>query len=361
MGEPDRHGASLPRSSTGDHYRWPPDVIPSGEATDRDRTAPWGEEAAMPSSMIFVGLVVLWLLILVPAVARHRQEVVRPSVAALSGRVLERPRRSRSLEVDVMDVTESRTVATRVEDEEPLVPAARSAPDDDDGARYADDDRDWERPPPRYRPGRGGFDPDAAALTARARYAFRQRVVLALLVAALISGVVAGVALPVLWWAHVAVDVTLVGYLVYLRRQVRMEEAIRGRRAARMAGTRRPPVADDPELDGWARRGREESVRAESDDRVDDEGVVEEPEEDVPGDDELALEEPERVPGTGASLKDATELSDPVEEIALPRLQPVPPLALPAGTSLVTVDEDDPDLHDLDGPSRPDYRRAVGE
>ena len=56
----------------------------------------------MPSSMIFASLVVLWLLILVPAVARHRQEVARPSVAALSGRVLARSPRRRSQEVDVM-------------------------------------------------------------------------------------------------------------------------------------------------------------------------------------------------------------------------------------------------------------------
>jgi uncharacterized protein YdbL (DUF1318 family) len=316
----------------------------------------------VPSSMIFVGLVVLWLLILVPAVARHRQEVARPSVAALSGRVLERPRRRQSLEVDVMDATESRTVLTRVEDgDEPFVPAARPALDDDD--EYADDDRGWERPPPRYRPGRGGFDADAAALTARARYAFRQRVVLALLIAVLVSAVVAAVALPVLWWAHGAVDVTLVGYLVYLRRQVRMEEAIRDRRAARMAGTRRRAAADDPELDEWARRGSEEAGRAEAEDH-DEEGWAGEDvvaEEDLPAEDELAIEEPERVLGTGASLKDATELADPVEEFALPRLQPSPPLALPAGTSLVMDEEDDPDLHDLDGPFRPDYRRAVGE
>ena len=31
----------------------------------------------MPSSLIFTGLVVLWLLILVPAIARHQQEVAR--------------------------------------------------------------------------------------------------------------------------------------------------------------------------------------------------------------------------------------------------------------------------------------------
>ena len=37
----------------------------------------------MPSSLIFTGVVVIWLLILVPAVARHQQEVARPSGASL--------------------------------------------------------------------------------------------------------------------------------------------------------------------------------------------------------------------------------------------------------------------------------------
>ena len=146
---------------------------------------------------------------------------------------------------------------------------------DDAGEDWAEDrsdDRLWERPPARYRAGRGGFDAEAAALTARARYAFRQRVVLAMLVLAVATGVAAGVALPVLWWAHGAVDVLLVGYLVYLRRQVRMEEAIRARRAARMAGTRRPSAADDPELDDWAERGRAATRQADSEeaDEADD-------------------------------------------------------------------------------------------
>ena len=335
-----------------------------------------GEEAAVPSSMIFVVLVVLWLLILVPAVARHRQEVARPSVAALSGRVLERPLRRQNLEVDVMDDPEiSHPVATRREREEQLVPAARSVAAqmshgrggsvalderadpvvDGSGDRYGDDDepgddRVWERPPPRYRPGRGGYDPEAAALAARAAYGFRQRVVLGLLVVAGISALVAGVAVPGVWWIHGAADLGLVGYLCYLRRQVRMEEAIRDRRAARMAGTRRRPAAEDPDLDEWAQRGRA-AVAVE----------VEDVEEVPDGDNELELEEPERVAGTGASLSTATELKDPVEENALPRLQPVPPPALPAGTALVVADDEDPDLYDLDGPARPDYRRAVGE
>jgi hypothetical protein len=300
----------------------------------------------VPSSMIFASLVVLWLLILVPAVARHRQEVARPSMAALSGRVLERPRQrtrpagGRELEVDV-DVKDD-------------------ADERSDWAEEMHDEQRWERPPPRYRPGRGGFDPEAAALAARARYAFRQRVVLSMLIAALVTGVVAAVAIPGMWWPHAAVDLVLVGYLVYLRRQVRLEEAIRERRAARMAGTRRPSAAEDPELDEWARRGRE-VTRGEPDARYE----AEDDDHDVPADDreDLLDEEPERVPGTGEPLRrrggDAAGPAE--EEPALPRLRPAPPPPLPAGTSLVEADEDDLELFDLDDAGNPDYRRAAGE
>jgi hypothetical protein len=337
----------------------------------------------VPSSMIFASLVVLWLLILVPAVARHRQEVARPSVAALSGRVLERPRQrhgpdvSRELEDDVDDVDE-------VEDEGTAT--ARTDHEDaeeDQGDEGYHDDRDWERPPPRYRPGRGGFDPEAAALAARARYAFRQRVVLTMLIVALVTGVVAAIAVPTVWWLHGAVDVMLVGYLVYLRRQVRLEEAIRERRAARMAGTRRPQSADDPELDEWARRGREAIRRPAADrhddehDRYDEDGYDAEhhesdPDETVPARnaDGLGPERPERVRGAGEPQRAGTgrqpgagdSLADPAEgEPALPRLRPAPPPPLPAGTALVEASEDDLELHDLAGATRPDYRRAAGE
>ncbi|OLT14409.1 hypothetical protein BJF78_19340 [Pseudonocardia sp. CNS-139] len=297
----------------------------------------------MPSSMIFASLVVLWLLILVPAVARRRQEVARPSVAALSGRVLERPRQrhrpavGRELEVDVNDDADDRP----------------GWADQTDGGQV------WERPPPRYRPGRGGFDPEAAALAARARYAVRQRIVLTMLIIALVTGVVAAVAVPGMWWAHAAVDVTLVGYLVYLRRQVRLEEAIRERRAARMAGTRRASAAEDPDLDEWARRGREATRR----DPVEAEPDVDEYTEDTRDErDDLLEEEPERVQGTGEPVRRTGGLLDPVEgEPALPRLRPAPPPPVPAGTSLVETSEDDLELYDLDDSGNPDYRRAAGE
>jgi hypothetical protein len=379
----------------------------------------------MPSSLIFAVLVVLWLLILVPAVARHQQEVARPSVAALSGRVLDRPQRRYSKQ-EVDDVHDSDhddgpRGTTRVS-EPARIPEARPAPVEDefpedgyaddgysddgfpdgershgersdgeypdgersdgeypDGERsdgeYSDGERSddengegWERPVPRYRPGRGGFDPEAAAVTARARYAFRQRVVLGLLVVALLSAVLALVAVPALWWLHVVVDLALAGYLVYLRRQVRMEEAIRHRRAARMAGTRHPSAADGPELDDWARRGQAVSRRpaGEAGGHASDDGGSDGDEDlDEDRDDDLVgTEEPDpaRVTGTGEPIGPLRVTGgDQGEQPALPRLTPAPPPPLPAGTTVVGDDLDDPELHDLGGPVRPDYRRAAGE
>ena len=306
----------------------------------------------MPSSMIFAGLVVIWLLILLPAVARHRQEVARPSEAALAGRVLDRPRRPEPEVDDMADTHTERAVS------EVRVPHARPAVDD------SADDRTWDRPPPRYRPGRGGYDPQAAAAAARARSTSRQRIVLTLLLAVFVSGVVAAAAVPMVWWAHGVADVGLVGYLVYLRRQVRMEEAIRDRRAARMAGTRHRPAADDPELDDGAHRGRTSRPPAESTPGGAHDATDERDTDDAPGDDrdDLLREEPERVTGTGAPLpRIVTSLDELTVESALPRLEPAPPPPLPAGTVLVEELEDDPDLHDLEAGRRGDYRRAAGE
>ncbi|MHA6780205.1 divisome protein SepX/GlpR [Pseudonocardia saturnea] len=347
----------------------------------------------MPSSLIFAVLVVLWLLILVPAVARHQQEVARPSVAALSGRVLDRPQRRYSKQ-EVDDVHDSDhddgpRGTTRVT-EPARIPEARTAPVEDEHDEYPEDGyaddghpddelsddelpddepsddgpgEGWERPAPRYRPGRGGFDPEAAAVTARARYAFRQRVVLGLLVTAVLSAVLAVVALPALWWLHVVVDLALVGYLVYLRRQVRMEETIRHRRAARMAGTRHPSAADDPELDEWARRGQQ-VARRPADEPVDDAFDSDEDLDEDQDDDLVEAEAPDpaRVTGTGEPIGPLRVTgADQAEQPALPRLTPAPPPPLPAGTTVVGDDLDDPELHDLGGPVRPDYRRAVGQ
>ena len=239
----------------------------------------------------------------------------------------------------------------------------------------ADDESDvrWERPPPRYRPGRGGYDPEADAETARRRYAFRQRIVLTLLVCALLTGIAAAAAFPLVWGVHGAIDLALVIYLVYLRRQVRLEAAIRERRAARMAGTRRTLAADDRDLDEWARRGREVTRRPvpdaeedkadESDESDGDEAEVEEVADTWADEDDDTT----RVRGVGepVGLLPARrrgvddETAEP--ESALPPLQPAPPPPIPPGTSLVVVDDDELDLHDLGTVAQGSHRRAVGE
>jgi hypothetical protein len=368
----------------------------------------------VPSSMIFVGLVVMWLLILVPAVARRRQEVARPSATALAGRVLERspcrepePDREqaagRDVEVNVRHELEpARTVATRTEvDDRHGVPAPSEAnprprnTDRLDGWSWRDDEeaqipaprsRGEERPsgsnragsePPRYRPGRGGYDPHAAALTARARYAFRRRMVLALLILAVGTAVAAAFTLPQLWWGHGAADLLLVGYLVYLRRQVRVEESIRRRRAARMDSPRR--VADDVDSDERSgtssaevrarRSGGPAGARFDDHADVDDAPAAQE----VDGAD-LADGSPAVTAGyvggstvaaaekQGTTPTTSTTSTEPVDEPpALPRRKPLPLPPVPIGTTLVDTTEEDPSLHELECLARPDYRRASGQ
>ncbi|SEQ20212.1 hypothetical protein SAMN05216188_102385 [Lentzea xinjiangensis] len=157
----------------------------------------------MPSSLIIVALVVAWLVVLVPMVARKRQESAR----------------SVGEGYDAMPDAEYDDI--------------HDIDIDDD---FFDEQEYVERP---FRRGRGGYDPETAALVAQAKYAFRRRVVAFLLVAAVATGVVAGVFLPQAWYGHGALDLMIVGYLTYLRRQVRIEEEIRARRLARLQQVRR--------------------------------------------------------------------------------------------------------------------------
>lgn len=155
----------------------------------------------MPSSLIIVALVIAWLVVLVPMLARKRQESAR----------------SVGEEYDAMPDAEYDDIHDI----------------DDD---FFDEEEYVERP---FRRGRGGYDPETAALVAQAKYAFRRRVVAFLFVAAVASGIVAGVFYTKLWYGHAAIDLLLVGYLTYLRRQVRIEEEIRARRLARLQQVRR--------------------------------------------------------------------------------------------------------------------------
>lgn len=231
----------------------------------------------MPSSLIIVALVVAWLVVLVPMMARKRQESAR----------------SVGEEYDAMPDAEYDDIHDI----------------DDD---YFDEEEYVERP---FRRGRGGYDPESAALVAQAKYAFRRRVVAFLLLAAVATGVAAGVFYAKLWYGHAALDLLLVGYLTYLRRQVRIEEEIRQRRLARFNSTRAPRRA--PVV--------EESEPLEEEDHAEDVDVVE-----------------------------------PVRREVVER-RPSPTSRIRRSAVVVDLDDEDPAFEELDEPGTGPYRRAVGE
>ncbi|MGH3821945.1 MAG: divisome protein SepX/GlpR [Pseudonocardiaceae bacterium] len=236
----------------------------------------------MPSSLIFAALAGAWLVVLVPMVAKRRQEVVRTAESALTARVLRRPDPSRAAPQGDREVS---MIGGRIAHQEPPL-----------------DER-------RYRTGRGGYDPEVAAQLARAKYVFRQRVVLGLALGALATLVLAWTVSGLLWWVHAALDAAIVGYLSYLRRQVRIEEDVRQRRAARFAGS----------------RARTSGVDALHDAPVD---VVPEREEPAP--------EPQTRPVTESFVENPTAVA-------------------------LDFDDEDPIFDELRPAFEPPYRRAVGE
>ena len=134
---------------------------------------------------------------------------------------------------------------------------------------------------------------------------------LSILLAALVTAVVAAVAWSPMWWAHALADAVLVGYLSYLRRQVRIEDEVRTRRLARMGGEQED-FADAPEYDEY---------------------------------DEYEYEYDEFEPG-----EDVAEDADRG-----------PRRAAPGRAVPVDIDDEDPMFDELDERTWQPYRKAVGE
>ncbi|MFB8006525.1 gephyrin-like molybdotransferase receptor GlpR [Nocardia sp. NPDC056000] len=128
------------------------------------------------------------------------------------------------------------------------VPALREPEPEFDEDEFDADDPDFVP----SRRGRGGYDPEADAIARAARYTFRQRAVLGLVLSTLLFAG-AGLAISAtLWWLAAFSGTVLVGYLAYLRKQVRLEEDIRRRRAARLSRSRR----EDAEAEAAAEADR---------------------------------------------------------------------------------------------------------
>ncbi|WP_306357609.1 MULTISPECIES: gephyrin-like molybdotransferase receptor GlpR [unclassified Nocardia] len=122
------------------------------------------------------------------------------------------------------------------------IPAARTPePYDEDESEY--DERDFVP----SRRGRGGYDPEADAIARAARYRFRQRAVLGLACSVVLFAAGGLLVSSRVWGLCALSAAVLVGYLAYLRKQVRIEEDIRRRRTARLARNRHRGDADDDE------------------------------------------------------------------------------------------------------------------
>lgn len=314
----------------------------------------------MPSSLIIVALAAAWLVVLVPMVARKRQEVAHTNDSALAARVVRAggtrgafatPAGGREgFAMSEMTQPGLNTPVERGDDLDAGGYDARDAIDpaglDNDFDDGFDDDLDdlesvdedlvdeepmapeeqhnrgrgsalpgpGARPGGRYRPGRGGFDPEAAEIAAKAKYTRRQRVVVALIALVVITAIVAGFLWTPLWWGNGAAGLALVGYLVYLRRQVRIEEEIRQRRMARMGA-----------LSGAARARRE----------PEDAGAYE------------PLEE--------------IEVAEYPREIVGAERKPVPTSRIRRQAVVVDLDDEDPAFHELNDPGQLPFRRAAGE
>ncbi|WP_280401700.1 divisome protein SepX/GlpR [Nocardia carnea] len=275
----------------------------------------------MPNSILWIGLVVLWVFVLFPILADRHPRIRRTTDTALATRVLHRgdskrrkgsgharkKRSGRSYRKrhhgndaeDRMTTTAEETVteaedehlhrgdedrAGRLDDGDIASESAHlysgageeadsSGEDTDDiefassfedaaparippiraGARHmlADPDDAADFVPSRR--GRGGYDPEADAIARATRYTFRQRAVVALILAAILCGGLAAALGPIFWWGCGGAVLSLVTYLGYLRKQVRIEQEIRRRRSARLADRGHESEefrAEDEERDG---------------------------------------------------------------------------------------------------------------
>ena len=360
----------------------------------------------MPSSLIFTGLVVLWLLILVPAVARHQQEVARLS-GAVAGRagagaaappgagaperedsvddegqphrrgpvrrtaIADGPRgasgpRSPSPGARATEPTRPRTTAptsrptTSTDAVEP-----RRAPDDDADDRAGSGRRpatapaaaaSTRRPTPRPP---AGATPSASAWCSRCWCC------------ALLTASSPRPRCP--------------RGLVGARRRRPRAGRLPGlpappgpgwrRRSASAAPPAWPapagtPAADDRDLDEWARRGREVTRRPSGHRRRGRRGRRVRPRADESDADEAGSTSSPTAWATRTATPPASAASaspsaccppaaaawttrPPSRRAPSRALQPAPPPPLPPGTSLVVVDDDELDLHDLGASRRP--------
>jgi hypothetical protein len=125
---------------------------------------------------------------------------------------------------------------------------AQRADEDDDSYEYVedssglepedDDEADQPAPAPRNASRRRRFDEKTAAAVSARKYTFRKRVLMVMAVVLVGSATAAFEVSPSAWWVCGSATTVTMVYLVYLRRQTRIEEKVRRRRMQRMTRSR---------------------------------------------------------------------------------------------------------------------------
>lgn len=122
--------------------------------------------------------------------------------------------------------------------------------DDSSGLETPDDGEDDVRLGRPAAPRRDRFESKTAAAVRERKFAFRKRMLLAMGALLLLSGVAAFFVAGALWYVCGAIGAVTVLYLAYLRRQTRIEEQLRRRRAQRLSRSRLGVEnTDDPEFE----------------------------------------------------------------------------------------------------------------
>lgn len=206
----------------------------------------------MPSSFVWIALVVMWLFVLLPMQVTRRPRIRQTTDVALATRVLDRDQLARQHKRGPAAGHRSDpnwvSDPNRPMDAEDWMDAHTETelrPDDryrderygPDSGHEVDESEDPRAFVPQRR-GRGGFDPEADALARAVRYSFRQRTLLFLVLATIMTAAMGIVVSSMMWWVAVALLAGTAGYLAYLRRQVQIEQEIRRRRTARLGRSR---------------------------------------------------------------------------------------------------------------------------
>ncbi|MEZ0051450.1 putative membrane protein [Mycobacterium sp. MAA66] len=124
-----------------------------------------------------------------------------------------------------------------------------SLEDVDDGTEhdyeYVDDSSGVEAPESEAEPAastaqlrRNRYESKASIAAAERKYRFRSRMLSGMGVAVLLSGIAAFTLSTSMWWLCAVISTVTLLYLAYLRRQTRIEEQLRRRRAQRMMRSR---------------------------------------------------------------------------------------------------------------------------